>query len=137
MMPMLAESPLSPLRPQASCTSGTLRAPRAKASAVGSGPPTAGSVARSSGLPASCGAATCCVPMSMLTPSCDLGTRHENSRTTGCTLGRPPVKPVIAGDVISAIGATSRENSSSASFSGWRTPTLSITSRADTRACAP
>ena len=75
--------------------------------------------------------------MSMLTASLDLGTRHENSRTTGCTLGRPPVKPVMAGADISAIGATSRENSSSASFSGWRTPTLSMTSRALTLACGP
>ena len=71
--------------------------------------------------------------MSMLTASFAFGTRQEKSRTTGCTFGRPPVKPVIAGADISAIGATSRENSSSASFNGWRTPTLSITSRADTR----
>jgi len=38
---------------------------------------------------------------------------------------------------IRAIGATSRENSSSASLTGWRTPTLSITSRASGRAWGP
>jgi len=105
--------------------------------AAGSGPPTAGSAVSSNRTPASAGAATFCVPMSMPTDSCALGTRQENSRTTGCTFGRPPVKPVIAGADISAIGATSRENSSSASFSGWRTPTLRTTSRDASRACGP
>ena len=58
-----------------------------------------------------------------------LGHRNEKSRSTGCTPGRPAKKPVMPCAMDEPDGKISRANTSSGSWSRWRAPILSTTSR--------
>ena len=67
-----------------------------------------------------------------------LSMRQEYSRTMGCTLGRPPEKPVSPWAIAVAAGKISCAKSLSARSSWWATASLRMTSRVSPqRACGP
>ncbi len=74
----------------------------------------------------------------MVAGTLDLGIRQEARRTTGCTAGLPPAKPVMPCAIEVAAGKISRVKSSSGASLTCDTAILRMTSRVPrVRACGP
>src|ERR1700751_2314330 len=121
---MLAQLPLSPLRPTASAISGTV------ASATPTAFGAAGAAADGdNGCEGANGTPISSPPQWTTCSIFSLGHRKEKSQSTGATLGRPAKKPVIPCAIDEPGGKISRPSTSRASWSRWRAPILSTTSR--------
>ena len=125
---MLAWSPLSPERAQASFTSGTLVSPVAVSLPLVSGRP-----ATSRGVPTGTPTSVGVPSRSTVAVTSTFGTRVENRRMRGIGLGRPPTSPDRPGAMPVAAWAISRANRPSALRSSCRAAIFTTTSRLSSR----